>query len=774
MKNSELLQLIYNNDSDLFDITVDSFEEWLTEYIHRLSDKVDTVRETLSHMSSRKKECQFLQRLRDVLRYRCSDAEKTEKSLEEIRLHSEYKGKIDLEEFLFHPFREGLRSMDAFTFRTEVSFIYAPVHALHKKVLDRMLKNSPKAERFLIEAAGLEEIDFSTYKTFKDKDLEVMYSNDGIRLTNVEINRFVNYFNEGDAGKETAYVPSAYYGGIPVGESKVREYLTGAGLRKEVVEKLIDIMKTSDRFETSQKDGELLYCLKWVYIASADTRYVYILNTVGKPVSRRDIFEIHNRKARESGGLVDELVNLSSMVIRKGRKPILCSEGEQGHWSLMSWRKAAEGSVTVRDPRTEIKAFIETRYAETEQPVSFSEVKDHIAALGYSYPERTLRTYITTVCKSCGRKTDDYHYVPMDVDHTGSRRIWRNKMHELARTVAAYLLENGPQKQADIIRYVTTSKGKLIQATLDRMVEQYPGVFVYSERKLGICSDTIKCKRDIKQAIPDPEASEPAYVTEVREAIIDYLMEKGSALQKDLADIFADQCPGIVAPDAVIRRILSDKRYFCKEKLNYNTVIVTLNENYKAKQELRKASETLPAPEFVYSWEELKEGLKEQFYSRFEGVDIDAVIEKYKSILLDGKQDFTPDSTFLPILKRMHKWIKGGTTIREREVLCFEMLNATEIYMKLCYKLKTGIESSATDMGGVRYELMDIGLIPDKRRQHLDQSDLYINRTAATINFKRNEICHPGTTRKNNDSTSVEYINNCIIIWLYLASRLLK
>lgn len=564
MENSELLQLIYTNDSNLLDISSDSFEEWLTEYIHRLYDRLDDVKDALSRMPSRMRECRFLQRLQDILRYRYSDAEKTVRSLEEIRLYSEYKGRIDLEEFLFLPFREGMKSMDALPFRTEVSFIFAPVHALHKRVLDSMLKNSLKAERFLIEAAGLEEIAFSTYKTFKDKELEVLYSNDGIRLTNVEINRFVNYFNEGDAGKETAYVPTSYYGGIPVTESKVREYLTGACLRKEVIEKLICIMKTSDRFETSLKDDEVFYCLKWDYIASADTRYVYILNAAGKPVSKRDIFEIHNRKARESRGLVDELEKLSSMVIRKGRKPILCSEGEQGHWSLMSWRRPAEGCATVRNPKVEIKAFIESRYDGTEQPVSLTEVKQHMTELGMQYPDKTLRTYITSVCKSSGRRTDDYYYVPKDAGNTGDVRVWKGKMHELGRIVATYLFDKGPQRKIDIISYVTGKKERLTYPTMNKLISSYPDIFIYDKetRNIDIDKDTIRCKRDIKLVIPDPKVSEPAYVTEVREAIIDYLMEKESALQKNLVDIFSDQCPGIAAPDAVIRRLLKDKRYF--------------------------------------------------------------------------------------------------------------------------------------------------------------------------------------------------------------------
>lgn len=678
-----------------------------------------------------------------------------------------------VEEWCFKPFKEGAAEQ----FEDTVNLLSGKVYAINKKDLIEKVggEKSEKAYQFVLDCFHLTPVNYR-FESFRDPELETIFSNDGLRLDAKKaegiVNTFFRFFIDGDADKKNKdYDPEKYYGCIPVQESRIMAYCKQKSIPENYIEKLLSIAKCSGRFYITE-DGKL--CLKKQYLLNIYAISVAILFEYGEPLHKEELCERIVRLHKQYPALVDE-PTMESFVLR--RKPLLCSAGAQGKWMLRTWK------LDQRDVLTVIREFVSDTYKETDEPVHIDQIVEHIQSAGFAYGEKSIQTYVNrSGCKGVGDRT----YYPADSDQKSAERYFRNRFHIIQRYAAEYLLDNGPSKRVDIMTYITEQCGhSLNKITFDRaLFEARPDLFLKegnSTAQLIKLSDKIKTKKAIKIEIPEPETQEPEHLGKIRSAIVEYLLINKEALQKDLVASFEDKMPiHLRDKRAPIRALLNDKNVFVKTKSDNNLTIVALQPRYIEKLKLEgkyPTQDVAPSPqtnEPVFSWEELKKGIIKALSPKDYDEKLPDYVNNMFEIMRGGYEEFLPTSNFIESAEQLFRYTTSQTSFEDRLRLRKEILSMVEAYLKEFHRLKynDGLDH-IHNLGEIKQLFIEKGLLPDKNK-YIPNPDLFkVAKAVSNIHSERNDKSgHPKPFSEKNDQQTTSDIYDCLLVMLHLAKKL--
>lgn len=670
--------------------------------------------------------------------------------------------------------------------REELNRIKGPLPAIQQDELALLSGHNHKLESFLVNALGYTPIQFEVYRSFSDKDLETLYSNDGISLSKPEINGFVSFFVSGNGDNDKPYDPEKYYGGIPVLEDTIIAYLRDEGYTKEIISKLTAIMKISKRFYCEIIGGKECYCLKTQYLNNTQAYSVAILYREGRPLHLEDIHAKIVELEKQFPGLV-KAPSLSSMQLR--RKPVIASAGAVGERRLLIWSE----SQRKTDPYSAIRDYVEKRFAQTCEPVSFDSVDKMMRSLGFEYPKKSLKTYCTTVCTSVRGKG----YIPKGAGE-GDKRHWYGAMPRLQRALAKILLNNGKKglTYSELQKKVREEEAPVSRNTLIRAIESLPDVFsttmeegAYRVRLTG----SITSESAIRSRIPDKIKKETALLARIKSKMANYLFScpEYRAMQIDLVTLFKDELPETMrSRDALIRGLLNDKAVFTKEKVGKRTDrVVSLNPLYVKKKKLESQttiyetnSQTLvQADIYRYDYGSLKSEILKRHSKFFENVmsseELNASVDGMISIMKLGQAEFSPNSSFEKhtILHRLHRYYCLKTGKMEREELRDALLLLVERYLKNYVSLIYGEEyNNDFGLGSIVADLEARGDLPKKASgpYKIPDYDFNLNKQTHLIVRQRNkQIGHVDNTVDRSDASAVEGINACMNLFLHISWR---
>lgn len=674
-----------------------------------------------------------------------------------------------VEEQCFTPFKK--RTAEQFE---EISNLLSKVPAINKKDLLEKIEatGNEKAFQFVVDCFKLKKLDYD-FESFRDKDLETLYSNDDITFkVQKHVTSFFRFFIDGDAEKSNKYDPEKYYGCIPVSEKRIIAYCKQKSIPQDYIDKLLAIAKCSDRFVVTE-DGKLT--LKKQYLLNIYSISAAILFEYGKPLHKETLCERINKLHDQYPILVDEC-RLESFVLR--RKPILCSVGGQGEWGLQIWKK------DDRDVLTVIREFVADTFAKTQEPVHIDQIVEHILSIGFSYDKKSIKTYVTKAgCKGTGKNT----YYPAESDFNAVGRYWNKKTFILQREAAEYILKNGPSNRKDIFKHITEKFGQSVNyMTLEKALFKSTELFLkegkLKDQRIKL-SDKLTSKKAIKIAFPEPSKQEPEYLVEIRCKMVEYLKKEGKALQTDLVDRFKENMPDYLKEKGgPIRKLLSDKNVFVKTKIGDKQTLVTLNPQFLEKMQLEAPTITVPSSPVVeqrFSWDALKEGVIRQMAEKEYDETLPKYVDNLFLIVKGGYDIFLPNSNFKGLIMQLYKYETAETSQEERKSLRKDMLLMMEAYFDEFYRLQYGknLKELIVEKGlkaRVDY-LRAFDILPDKYKKQLDNYEWTVYCATNNVWYQRNVVAaHPEAFDTQKDIQSIKDIHDCLVVMLHLAKQLTK
>jgi hypothetical protein len=755
-----------------------SLSEYANNYLQGFNERIEA---TLEDLNTRKGE-KILKRNLNALaafieaKYNEGSDKKTEDELHQILQNHGIKnldGFADIvEEWCYKPFKESAAKQ----FKGTCNLLSGKVYAINKKDLIEKVGEvkSEKTYQFVLDCYHLTPINYR-FESFRDPELETIYSNDGLRLDTKKaegvVNTFFRFFIDGD-GYDKTYDPECYYGSVPVQESRIIAYCKQQSMPEDYIEKLLSIARCSSRFYITE-DGKL--SLKKQYLLNIYAISVAILYENGKPLHKEELCERIGKLHKQYPALVDE-PTLDSFVLR--RKPVLCSAGAQGEWMLRTWKQDRRDVLTV------IRDFVADTYTKTQKPVHIDQIAEHVQSTGFNYGKRSIQTYVNkSGCKGVGDRT----YYPVDSDQKSAERYFRNRFYIIQRGAAEYLLENGPSKRVDIINYITVQCGHSPnKITFDRaLFEARPDLFIKEGKSVAQTiklSDKITSKKSIKIEIPEPAKKESEYIVELRKGIIEYLKKNEKAWQIDLVELFSEKAPdNLKERKTPVRNILKDDNIFLKEKLGNKQIQVTLQPRYIEKLKLagEYASPIIsPSPvEKQFSWDGLKKGIITIMSTQEYDERLPHFVDNMLIILRGGYDDLLPTSNFDDLVQKLYKYVTDKTSLEERRGLRKEILLMMETYLKEFHRLM--YHDSLNEYHSF-YELKVLfiqkGLLPVKPDRNSGvriPEDLFKIATAVErINVGRNSKAHSKAFESKDDKQTISDIHDCLLIMLHLAKKL--
>ena len=649
------------------------------------------------------------------------------------------------------------------------------MHAINKKDLLEKIgaTGNVKAFQFVVDCFKLKKLDYD-FESFRDKDLETLYSNDDITFkVQKHVTSFFRFFIDGNAEKSNKYDPDKYYGCIPVSEKRIIAYCKQKSIPQEYIDKLLAIAKCSNRF--INKDGYL--SLKKQYLCNSQSYAAAILYENKKPLHIEQLHDRINQLAKQYPELVKKYT-LQSISTHMNRKPINCLTGGQGEWGLEIWKK------DKRDVSTVIRDFVADTFAKTQEPVHIDQIVGHVLSSGFSYDKKSIKTYVTKAgCKGTGKNT----YYPAESDFTAVDRYWSNKSYILQRKAAEFILENGPSSRTGIINHITEEFGRSVnKMTLEKALFEYTELFL-KEGKLKNqrikLSDKITSKKAIKLAFPEPTKTEPEYIAEIRCKAIEYLKTNGNALQSYLVDRFKEDVPKYLKDKSVpIRKLLDDKNVFVKTKIGDKQTQVTLNPQFLENMQLEAPTITVPSSPAVeqrFSWDALKEGVIRQMAEK----EYDETLPKYMNnlflVVKGGYDNFLPNSNFKGLIMQLYKYETAETSQEERKSLRKDMLLMMEAYFDEFYRLQYGknLKELVVEKGlKARVDYLRVyDILPDKYKKQLDKYEWTVYCATNNVWYQRNFVAaHPEAFDTQKDIQSIKDIHDCLVVMLHLAKQLTK
>lgn len=754
-----------------------SLSEYANNYLQGFNERIEA---TLEDLNTRKGE-KILKRNLNALaafieaKYNEGSDKKTEDELHQILQNHGIKNHDSfadiVEEWCYKPFKESAAKQ----FKDTCNLLSGKVYAINKKdLLEKVGEvKSAKTYQFVLDCYHLTPINYR-FESFRDPELETIYSNDGLRLDDAKargfVNKFFRFFIDGDGDNKT-YDPECYYGSVPVQESRIIAYCKQQSMPEDYVEKMLSITRCSGRFYITE-DRKL--SLKKQYLLNIYAISVAILYENGKPLHKEELCERIGKLHKQYPALVDE-PTLDSFVLR--RKPILCSAGAQGEWMLQTWKQDRRDVLTV------IRDFVADTYTKTQKPVHIDQIVEHVQSVGFAYGKRSIQTYVNkSGCKGVGDRT----YYPVDSDQKAEERFFKNKFHIIQQYAAEYLLDNGPAKRIDIIKYIAEKCGhSLNKITFDRaLFEARPDLFIKDGKSVAQTiklSDKITSKKAIKIEISEPPKKESEYIVELRKGIIEYLKVNEKAWQKDLVELFSEKAPTYLKERKTpARKILKDDTIFLKEKLGNKQIQVTLQPRYIEKLKLEgkyPSPEVVPSPqtnEPEFSWDGLKKGIIKTMSPKNYDEKLSDYVENMFFIMRGGYEEFLPTTNFKESAEGLFKYLTSQTSFEDRFRLRKEILSMMEAYCKEFHRLKydDGL-NDIQNLGEIKKLFIEKGLFPDKNDYIPDAYLRQVAYAVSNIHYKRNNKAgHPEAFSEKNDKQTTSDIYDCLLVMLHLAKKL--
>lgn len=239
----------------------------------------------------------------------------------------------------------------------------------------------------------------------------------------------------------------------------------------ELVDILIDIARSSNRFEKCEdKSGNVKYGLKWEYLLTFPSRIVRILYEKQVPMRASEIcIEYNNRAVGTSVEKEDDFTKFT----RKGHK-LIENIGKTGTIRLAS--PTSETKVNKKSAMSMIDSYMR----EQQGKCTMTEVKAFLDAKGFSYPDGTIRTYMSKI----SRAVRDYENLYIHEDFidkypelTTSSRV-KNQAVEIMPIVVQYLCEhNGKARMKELTNACYSVTGNSIRDTsLRLMLDAFPDI----------------------------------------------------------------------------------------------------------------------------------------------------------------------------------------------------------------------------------------------------------------------------------------------------------
>lgn len=505
-----------------------SFSKFVQDYLINLNYKLGELSNRFNSISGKRVLSRQLDLLCGYLEARYMEGYPSRTEAEFLKLAKmrslpgDFKKLID--QLVFAPFGKIVSECGEASFREIHSCLSRTVHAINKKELtSKVGAGNDKSYQFLFDTYKLSLLEYR-FTSFRDIELETLYSNDGLNLTKPStrpfVNRFFRFFIDGD-GKEGTYNPASYYGCMPVLEERIKVYCErkDIDIPREYVDKLLSIAQNSNRFIVENTDDSREYSLKIQYITGTEALAAAILYKAGRnsPMTKEELYarieKLHNQYPRL-------VASTKGNAWHPSRKPILCSAGKKDLWTLEIWR------TNKGDVLNDIREFVSEEYKRTgNTPVRIERICEYLRTLGYTYDITTLRkAYIP---KSGCKNVRHGLYVPADSDEPTRGRYWRNKMYLLQREIARLLItDKKPLSRSEIIEFINQGRHPVSKDTLNKAIVARKDLFQItgntSTQKIGL-TDKILKKSDINIQIPKPETTELPYVTNVRDEIVAYL-----------------------------------------------------------------------------------------------------------------------------------------------------------------------------------------------------------------------------------------------------------
>ena len=246
--------------------------------------------------------------------------------------------------------------------------------------------------------------------------------------------------------------------------------------KEELIDIIIDIVKTSERFETYiTEDGETLYGLKWEHMPTIGGKIVRILFEENRAIHFKELYRMYNERM---ANFTSEEILEDEMFIKRPHK-LIQTNGNTGYWSLCS-------DTSEKTPkRSGLKEILDTFIREQDGKVYLYEVVAFVESQGRVHNERSIRSFMSSLCRAVRDHADLFvhkEYLDQYPEYKFASKV-SNRAEDIIPIIVEYMSNNGNQaKMKELTEYCQSQTGnKLRDTSLRLMLDAYPQIFGYEQ-----------------------------------------------------------------------------------------------------------------------------------------------------------------------------------------------------------------------------------------------------------------------------------------------------
>lgn len=566
---------------------------------------------------------------------------------------------------------------------------------------------------------------------------------------------------------------------------------TGKDDKDDFNKEIIEVLLESHNWIESKLEG---YQLKWKYLPSLDSKAKRIIyEERPNRIHREQILNEYNQRLTKNG--LQEITT-SQLVVKLGDN-VNFQNQDNGYWW---YSETGECLMPVQQ-------YIEEYIVSQAGKVSFEEVKA-VVSKHYSYPDNTIKTYISNVCRIASNTPNWYihkDYIGRYPDIQLKPLIQSGIINRIINYAVDYL------KQCE---QFTSPANRFREVVADRLsVDGYTvgNIYNYIHQLdrfdlFDIDKNVVTLNIEVLQEIDLDKIGKrertPEYRKVISSLIVSYLQSRAGykALQNELFVRFRSYIPQgtsdnnfykillqpifskenqdgltfvslnkVLLPEPKVREEAVEEVEYISEantennteeygevaKVDINTTETVVGETFDAEYNLSKS--------VVNPWKNLKVELNRElaFYFRTIPDQLDVALDKFEDVLTEGDEFWGKYMTY-----SLYNLLCDKTNFMDRQSILFQLMMNYETYLRRLYRRRYGydleIGSGLRDM---------INSLPEFNPLFEAQEGTIERSFGKILNIlcnRRNLYAHQSDNEKLNQGFSMQVKTSVDFIALYV------
>ena len=355
-----------------------------------------------------------------------------------------------------------------------------------------------KTRAFLLAVMGLRQTDTIRYIE------PFIIKGENITVINKNIASIMKYFND------TLHFVSIEDEVIPFMKEQLH-------LEYKVIDVIVEIIRHSELFECDPFGCGVRFRLKWEHLFTDPARLARILSDAGEPMHFTAVFDEYQRRAMEFNmdiKSVDELTHF--------RHPYIKTLGKLGIWEYSEEANKSKNSASA------LRDVIEQFVIDNGGVTTVSAVMNYLASLSLPNNERSIKTYLSTICWSV-RFSETYVHRSYEhlFDQYNIRPAKLNDSSVVIPSVVRMLVRNGGVGtiRMAIDAYKEESGNGLRDSSLRMMLAKFDDVIAYESEGRRVTLRLLIPFEDIDKIDYDRMADSqmPEFYTKIMDSVTSQL-----------------------------------------------------------------------------------------------------------------------------------------------------------------------------------------------------------------------------------------------------------